>query len=164
MIKKLNILLLTMFGLGNSKYAPGSVASFVTCLIYVCFYNFQINIVLLILSAFILTIVSACTIDVYKNSFLQIDAKEIVIDEYIGQSIPLLTIYNLIEDNNFNHFICYVFISFLFFRLFDIWKPFPINLVDDKMKNGFGVILDDIIAGTYAAVLLLIIFFLVDHV
>jgi phosphatidylglycerophosphatase A len=164
MIKKLNILLLTMFGLGNSKYAPGSVASFVTCLIYVCFYNFQINIVLLILSAFILTIVSACTIDVYKNSFLQIDAKEIVIDEYIGQSIPLLTIYNLIEDNNFNHFIFYVFISFLFFRLFDIWKPFPINLVDDKMKNGFGVILDDIIAGTYAAVLLLIIFFLVDHV
>lgn len=153
-----------MFGLGNSKYAPGSVASFVTCLIYVCFYNFQINIVLLILSAFILTIVSACTIDVYKNSFLQIDAKEIVIDEYIGQSIPLLTIYNLIEDNNFNHFIFYVFISFLFFRLFDIWKPFPINLVDDKMKNGFGVILDDIIAGTYAAVLLLIIFFLVDHV
>ena len=148
-----------MFGLGNSKYAPGSVASFVTCLIYVCFYNFQINIVLLILSAFILTIVSACTIDVYKNSFLQIDAKEIVIDEYIGQSIPLLTIYNLIEDNNFNHFIFYVFISFLFFRLFDIWKPFPINLVDDKMKNGFGVILDDIIAGTYAAVLLLIIFF-----
>ena len=164
MIKTLNILLLTMFGLGNSKYAPGSVASFVTCFIYVCFYNFQINIVLLILSVFILIIVSACAIDIYKNSFSQIDAKEIVIDEYIGQSIPLLTIYNLIEGNNFNHFIFYIFISFLFFRLFDIWKPFPINLVDEKMKNGFGVILDDIIAGTYAAVLLLIIFFLADHV
>jgi len=160
MIKKLKILILTMMGIGNSKYAPGTIASFITCIIYIWFYVLQVNIFFLILAVTILFIFSVFAIDNSKNLFSKIDAREIVIDEFIGQSIPILTIYSLIEKNNFIYFILYTLISFILFRIFDILKPFPINTIDQKMKNGFGVILDDVVAGFYSVTILLVIFFL----
>ena len=164
MIKKFNILMLTMFGVGNSKYAPGTVASFITCLMYLFFYNFQISIILLIFPLILIIIYSVYSIDVLKNSFSEIDAKEIVIDEFIGQSIPILTIYHFIEKNNLIYFILYTFVSFILFRIFDILKPYPIYEIDKKMKNGFGVILDDIVAGLYSTVILLITIFFINYV
>ena len=86
-----------------------------------------------------------------------------MIDEFIGQSIPLLTIYNLIEKNNLNHFIFFTFISFVLFRIFDILKPYPINKIDKLMKNGLGVILDDILAGVYSGIILLIVIFFLNY-
>ena len=137
MIKKLSILILTMFNIGGSKFAPGTVSSFVTCLLYIFFFNFQINIIFLILTVFLILIYSVYSIDKYKNSFSETDAKEIVIDEFIGQSIPILTIYSFLEKNDLDNFLLYVFFSFILFRLFDIWKPYPINKIDQKIKNGF---------------------------
>jgi len=164
MIKKINILMVTMLGLGNSKYAPGSVASFSTCLIYIYFFNFKINIIFLIFGLVFITIYSVYAIDALKNSFTEIDAKEIVIDEFIGQSIPILTLYSILENHNIGIFILYTFISFIFFRLFDIWKPYPINKIDQNIKNGFGIVLDDVIAGVYSIVILLILIFFVSNV
>tara|TARA_B110000967_G_C18801841_1_gene518917 strand:- start:338 stop:832 length:495 start_codon:yes stop_codon:yes gene_type:complete len=162
MIKKLSILILTMFNIGGSKFAPGTVSSFVTCLLYIFFFNFQINIIFLILTVFLILIYSVYSIDKYKNSFSETDAKEIVIDEFIGQSIPILTIYSFLEKNDLDNFLLYVFFSFILFRLFDIWKPYPINKIDQKIKNGFGVILDDVIAGIYSVILLLTIIFFIN--
>ena len=161
MIKKINLLILTMFGIGNSKYAPGTAASFVSCLIYIWFYIFQIDIFLLILSVALIFVFSVYSIDGSKNLFSEVDAKEIVIDEFIGQSIPILTIYYFIDKNNLVHFILYTFVSFILFRIFDIWKPYPISEIDKNMKNGFGVILDDLIAGIYSTVILLIILLII---
>ena len=163
MIKKLNILILTMLGIGNSKYAPGTVASFVTCLLYICFYNFQINILLLFFSVVLIFVFSVYSIDKFKKNFSEIDAKEIVIDEFIGQSIPILTVYNIFEKNNLIDFIFYTFISFILFRIFDIWKPYPISKIDKKMKNGLGVILDDVVAGIFSAGILLIIIIFISY-
>ena len=156
--------MLTMLGVGHSKYAPGTVASFITCLIYILFFNLKINIIFLILAVSLILIYSVYSIDNYANSFSETDAKEIVIDEFIGQSIPVLTIYSFLEKNNLDGFILYTFTSFILFRIFDIWKPYPINRIDIKMKNGFGVILDDIIAGFYSAIILLIIIFIIIYV
>ena len=153
-----------MLGLGNSKFAPGTIASFVTCIIYIWSYNLQVNILILILIVSIIFIYSVYSIDRYKNSFSDIDAKEIVIDEFIGQSIPILTIYSFIEKNNLNHFILYTFISFVLFRIFDIWKPYPIKNIDKKMKNGFGVVLDDLVAGFYSVIILISVLFLTNYV
>ena len=153
-----------MFGLGNSKYAPGTAASFVTCLIYIFFFNFQIDIVFLILGVSLISIYSVYSIDKFKNSFSETDAKEIVIDEFIGQSIPVLTIYSFLEKNNLDGFILYTFTSFILFRIFDIYKPYPINKIDQNIKNGFGVILDDIVAGIYSIVILLTVIFLINNV
>ena len=164
MIKKLNLLILTMLGIGNSKYAPGTVASFVTCLIYILFYRYQVNIIFLIFGLVSIFIYSVYSIDALKKTFSEIDANEIVIDEFIGQSIPILTIYSFLDDGNIGTFILYTFVSFVLFRLFDIWKPFPINRVDKNIKNGFGVILDDIVAGIYSIIILFIIIFFKNYV
>ncbi len=72
------------------------------------------------------------------------DPKEVVVDEFIGQSIPIY-LYEII---------------FILFRFFDIKKPFPVSFFDKKFKNSFGVIIDDVVAGLYV-VLTLIIFMVV---
>ena len=153
-----------MLGVGNSKYAPGTVASFITCLVYIFFFSFKINIFFLILGVSLILIYSVYSIDKYANSFSETDAKEIVIDEFIGQSIPVLTIYSFLEKNNLDGFILYTFTSFILFRIFDIYKPYPINKIDKNIKNGFGVILDDIVAGIYSIVILLTVIFLINNV
>ena len=163
MFKQINISLLTMLGIGNSKYAPGTVASFVTCLMYIYAYDSQINIYFLILSVFLIFIFSVYSIDSFKSSFKEVDSKEIVIDEFIGQSIPILSIYNFIEKNNLIHFAFFTFIAFILFRIFDILKPYPIKKVDKEMKNGFGVILDDIIAGIYSVIVLITITLFINY-
>ena len=152
-----------MFAIGRSKYAPGTVASFVTSLIYICFFNFEINIMLLIFLVSLMFIFSVYSIDKFKNSFDEVDSREIVIDEFVGQSIPILTIYNFIPTNDIKSFILYVLISFVLFRFFDIVRPYPINKIDKNIKNGFGVMLDDVIAGIYSSLILLVIFLLAQY-
>ena len=148
-----------MFGIGNSAFAPGTVASFITCLIYIILFYFKVNIFFLLIINLVILIFSIYLIDSLKNFFSNIDAKEIVIDEFIGQSIPILSFYSFLEKENINMFIIVVFASFILFRIFDIFKPYPINLIDQKLKNGFGVMLDDMIAGIFSSILALIIFF-----
>jgi phosphatidylglycerophosphatase A len=155
MIKKFNIGLLVMFGLGYSKFMPGTIASFVTLLIYNFLFILQINIFFLLILFLVVLIYSTFIIDKLSNNFSSIDAKEIVIDEFIGQSIPILSIYFMIEPNNLIEFILLTLISFVIFRIFDIFKPFPINLVDKKIKNGFGVIFDDVLAGVITSIIIL---------
>lgn len=164
MIKKINILFITMFGIGYSKYAPGTVASFITSLIFIFFFNFKINILYLILAICFIFIYSVFAIDISSKYFDEIDSKEIVIDELIGQSIPILTIYNFLEKNNINDFILLTIIAFVLFRLFDIVKPYPIYKIDKEIKNGFGVMLDDVVAGVFSAIFLLIIILFTPNV
>ena len=153
-----------MFGLGNSRYAPGTVASFVTCLIYIVLFNYRVNILILIGLVSLIFLYSIFILDELKNSFSEIDAKEIVIDEFVGQSIPLLSIYNLGLFNNINNFILYALSVFFLFRLFDIFKPYPINIIDKKIKNGFGVMLDDVLAGIYSVIVFFLIFIGLNYV
>ena len=153
-----------MFGLGNSRYVPGTVASFVTCLIYIVLFNYKVNILILIGLVSLIFLYSIFILDELKNSFSEIDAKEIVIDEFVGQSIPLLSIYNLVLFNNINNFILYTFSVFFLFRLFDIFKPYPINIIDKKIKNGFGVMLDDVLAGIYSIIVFFLIFIGLNYV
>ncbi len=168
MINKFGKALITMFGIGYFKYAPGTLASFVTCIIY---YLLLINDLIgsifyyLILFLFLITIYSIISIDNLTSQFKKKDAKEIVIDEFVGQSIPLLFLsfvglgfFLSLPNWIMQHYHeIMIFLCFLLFRFFDILKPFPINIVDQKMKNGLGVILDDILAGIYATISLIII-------
>ena len=146
-----------MFAIGRSKYAPGTVASFITSLIFIFFYNYQVNILILITGMCLIFIYSIYAIDFFKNSFSEIDASEIVIDEFIGQAIPILTVYGFLQSDDVGYFLVYTLIAFILFRFFDIVKPYPINVIDRNMKNGFGVVLDDVIAGIYSSLILLII-------
>ena len=153
MIDKIGLALLTMFGIGHIKYAPGTVASFVTCLIYYPLILIKINFIYLFIIFLILLIYSIILIDKLSHHFKEKDPKEIVIDEFIGQSIPLIFMseYIISSKNPLP-----IFLAFFLFRFFDILKPFPINIIDKKMKNGLGVMLDDIIAGIYTSIAILI--------
>jgi phosphatidylglycerophosphatase A len=85
---------------------------------------------------------------IYVRKTGRIDPGEIVIDEVAGLWIALLfTGGNLV--------LCGA--AFLFFRLFDIWKPWPINWLDQNVTGAFGVMIDDILAGIYAAVVVLLL-------
>ena len=89
------------------------------------------------------------------------DPKEVVIDEFIGQSIPIY-LYEISHGTvkNAQEAILFYLYIFILFRYFDIKKPFPVNFFDKKFKNSFGVIIDDVVAGLYV-VLTLIIFMII---
>ena len=153
------IQLITMFGIGRISKIPGTIASFVTCLFYFLCMIFNVNIIFLLITFFIILILSIIFINKYSSNFTEIDAKEIVIDEFLGQSIPILFMYYPIQKGDPENAWIYLITVFILFRFFDILKPFPINLVDKKMKNGLGVVLDDLLAGIYV----IIIFALFGH-
>ena len=143
-------LIVTFFFIGHAKIAPGSIASLATMLLFYLFAEHLIpySFVIIIL---ITTILAFFAVDIYTYGASNKDRSEIVIDEVIGQSIALLPLLLFSETTSPDFFMC--IISLLFFRFFDIVKPFPINKLD-KMNNTFGVIFDDILAGIFAALLL----------
>ena len=128
-----------MFGIGFLPI-PGTIGSLITIITYYLFNNY-LNIIFFIFFIIFVVFYSLFFLNKTLNkSFVSSDPKEIVIDEFIGQSIPLL-----ICGNNF----FLIILSFLLFRLFDITKPWPASYFDLKIKNATGVIMDDIIAGLY---------------
>ena len=157
MIKKFNLLILTFCKVGIIKYAPGTIASIITCLLFLLLINF-FNISILFLFTLIIFCYSFIAINNSFNEFDSEDPQEIVIDEVIGQMLTLLaipiyeTLYPLPK-------IYYCIGAFLLFRLFDIWKPYPISYVDNNIKGSLGIMLDDILASVYSIITLTIIFF-----
>jgi phosphatidylglycerophosphatase A len=128
-----------MLGIGNLPIS-GTLASFVTVAIYFLFFS-NFNIFFFFILIFLLGVYSFYYLDQTINKyFVTKDPKEIVIDEFLGQSIPLLLC---------GKEIFLILLSFLIFRAFDILKPWPCNYFDQRHKNAFGVILDDVIAGFY---------------
>ena len=159
MINKFLLSILTMFGIGYSKYASGTVASFVTCVIFYLLYSvgyLESRGIYLICIIIIIFFLSILLIDKFSDVFDKKDAKEIVIDEFVGQNIPLFFLLFIpLNTATYNKdFMILIVLSFIFFRFFDILKPYPINLIDKKMKNGLGVMLDDVIAGIFSALLI----------
>tara|TARA_B100000470_G_scaffold17162_1_gene11688 strand:- start:27 stop:545 length:519 start_codon:yes stop_codon:yes gene_type:complete len=168
MIKKFGLSILTLFGVGYFKYAPGTAASFITCIIYYILWIAEFSLhnhkIYLVCFLIIILIYSISIIDKLSQFFKKKDPKEIVIDEFVGQCIPLVAF--LFRPENLSHLggrtnnyiLIYILLSFILFRFFDILKPYPINIVDKKMKNGVGVMLDDIIAGIYSTIVIYIIY------
>ena len=157
MIKILNTLFVTMFGLGKVKKIPGTLGSLVTVIIlYVFFHvlNLSSNIILIFLV--IIFIYSFSAIATHIEDIEDKDPKEVIIDEFIGQSIPiyLYEISHGIEKSSDEAIIFYG-VCFVLFRFFDIAKPFPVSFFDKNFKNSFGVIMDDVCAGFYVVLSLI---------
>ena len=159
MIKNFNLLFVTFFRIGKIKFAPGTTASLITCLLFLLCTNF-FSIVNLFFCTLLIALYSFVAINNSFDSFNSKDPQEIVIDEVVGQMLPLLAIpiYEILYIAPKGY---YCIASFIMFRLFDIWKPFPINYIDKNTEGSLGIMLDDIIAGIYAIFTLIIIFFFV---
>jgi len=158
MYNKINFLFVTLFGIGKIKKIPGSIASLVTT-IFLFFLlhilNFSVNIVLT--SVIIIFFISLYSVNIFIKDLDNKDPKEVVIDEFIGQSIPIC-LYEIAHEGtkDTSQILTSYFIMFILFRIFDIVKPFPVSYYDKNFKNSFGVIMDDVIAGLYVVAFLVL--------
>ena len=162
MIKKINLIFVTFLGTGYIKIAPGTFASLFTSIIFFYLFRFYISIErfpILCLIIILFFVYSLYAIQTVENEFEKKDASEIVIDEVIGQSIPILFIEYIfylqaqVFGANLNLYIA----SFFLFRFFDIFKPFPIGYFDKNYKNSFGILFDDVLAEVYTSIFLLLL-------
>ena len=147
----------TIFGIGFSKFAPGTLGSFFGVLFFYFFYNFfSENYILFFLFIFFIFLLSWYFTNVYVLINRVHDPSENIIDEFIGQLISLTPILFL---NSFKLEMVYFFelivSSFLLFRFFDILKPWPIFIID-KSISSLSILLDDVIAGLFASTIIII--------
>ena len=157
MIKTLNTLFVTMCGLGKVPKIPGTFGSLVTViLLYIFFHVLNLTTKVIFIGLIIIFILSFLSVAFHIKDNDNKDPKEIIIDEFIGQSLPiyLYEISHGIEKSS-NEAIIFYGICFVLFRFFDIAKPFPVNYFDRNFKNSFGVIMDDVCAGFYVVLSLI---------
>ena len=157
MIKKINTLFVTMFGLGRIPKIPGTFGSLATViLLYIFFHILDLSSILIFVFLTVIFIFSFKAVALHIKDNANKDPKEVVIDEFIGQSIPIY-IYEIAHgtEKSFDEAIIFYGVCFILFRFFDIVKPFPVSFFDKKFKNSFGVIMDDICAGFYVVLSLI---------
>ena len=157
MTNKFNTLFVTMLGIGKIKIIPGTFGSLATVIIlYILFHLLDISPNIILLGLVIVFIYSFYAVRSHILNIEDKDPKEIVIDEFIGQSIPiyLYEVSHGTEKSPDEAIIFYV-ICFILFRFFDIRKPFPVSYFDRNYKNSFGVIMDDVCAGLYVVLSLI---------
>ncbi len=157
MIKNINTLFVTMFGLGKIKIIPGTIGSLATVvLLYIFFHKLNISSSIILATLLLIFIFSFFAISAYIKENKNKDPGEVIIDEFIGQSIPIY-LYEISHGTEklTDEAIIFYIICFVLFRFFDIVKPFPINFFDKKYKNSFGVIMDDVCAGFYVVLSLI---------
>ena len=166
MIKTFNLLFVTMFGLGKIKFIPGTIGSLATVLIlYFCFHILGIDSNLILLGILIIFIYSFVAVANHTKNSENKDPGEIVIDEFIGQSIPIF-LYEISHGSakQPDEAIIFYGVCFILFRYFDIVKPFPVSYFDRKHKNSFGVIMDDVCAGFYVVLSLICFMVLKNYI
>ena len=153
-----------MFGLGKIKFIPGTVGSLATTIIlYYLFHSLNILPNAILIGLIIIFVYSFYAVSSHIENSENKDPGEIIIDEFLGQSIPIYFYeisHGTVKDGD--EAIIYYSLFFVLFRYFDIMKPFPVSFFDKNFKNSFGVIMDDIFAGLYV-VLTLVCFMVVKN-
>lgn len=137
------------FGSGLAPKAPGTFGS-AFALLFVPFWfavGFNLSLALIVLMSLVGIYICGKTAEIIHVH----DDGRIVWDEFAGQSIAFLPLIYIGQITWL-----WVLVGFALFRLFDIWKPWPINVVDRQVDGGFGIMLDDIIAGIWAALCILL--------
>ena len=158
MISKINFLFVTLFGIGKIKKIPGSFASLITTLfLFFLFHILNLSPNIVLFGVIIIFLISLYAVNVFIKDLDNKDPKEVVIDEFIGQSIPIC-LYEIAHESTkeTGQVLTFYFIMFVLFRIFDIVKPYPVSYYDKKFKNSFGVIMDDIVAGLYVVAVLVL--------
>ena len=126
------------FGAGLSPVAPGTAGTLIAIPIYLLLSN---NLPIIYLLSLTILFFLGSWSAAYTAKALEVhDHPGIVIDEIVGYLITMLFIPAVWY---------WVILGFIFFRLFDIWKPWPISVIDQRISGGMGIMLDDVFAGFY---------------
>ena len=157
-MSKLNFLFVTLFGIGKLKKIPGSYASLATTIfLFLLFHILNLSPNTVLIGVIIIFLISLYAVNIFTQDLENKDPKEVVIDEFIGQSIPIC-LYEIAHEGTkeTNQVLAFYFIMFILFRIFDIAKPYPVSYYDKNFKNSFGVIMDDVCAGLYVVAVLVL--------
>ena len=158
MDNKINFYFVTLFGIGKLKKIPGSYASLVTTIfLFILFHILNFSPKIVLIGVIIVFLISLYAVNIFIKDMDNKDPKEVVIDEFIGQSIPIC-LYEIAHEGTkeTNEVLTFYFIMFILFRIFDIAKPYPVSYYDKNFKNSFGVIMDDVVAGLYVIAVLVL--------
>jgi len=157
-MNKVNFLFVTLFGIGKFKKIPGSIASlFTTLFLFFLFNILNVPPNVILISIIVIFFISIYAVNIFIKDLDNKDPKEVVIDEFIGQSIPIC-LYEISHEGTkeTSQILTFYFIMFILFRIFDIVKPYPVSYYDKNFKNSFGVIMDDVCAGLYVVAVLVL--------
>ena len=155
-LKKPYDFIASLGGIGLIPFAPGTFGSIFAWFVFVIMSHFIDMLIYTICIVFI----AIWVCEKASVNLIQKDHKSIVIDELAGMWVALVPVIYFASDQLER--IIYACLALVFFRVFDILKPFPISYFDKKYKNGFGIVLDDIIAGIFSGILsVLIVVFLI---
>jgi len=135
-------------GSGLSPFAPGTAGTVIAVLLY-------IPLSTLSLWNYIAVLIVGSLVGIYlcQRTSDRLGVKDhpaIVWDEFLGYWLTML----LAPEGWM-----WIIIGFILFRLFDIWKPWPIRVIDHKVEGGLGIMLDDLLAGAYAFAILQLIYY-----
>lgn len=140
------------FGSGLARKAPGTFGTLVGYPLFWLISVYAFNTQFIIISALFLIGIYFC--DVTGKALGVSDHGGIVWDEIVAMMLVLA-----FTPNQWRWWLS----AFILFRLFDIWKPYPIKQFDAKLKNGFGVMFDDLLAAIYAIICLQLILWATTH-
>ena len=158
MINTFNFLLVTLLGIGKISKIPGSVASLITTIfLFFLFHILNLAPDIILTIVILIFFISLYSVNQFIKNMDNKDPKEVVIDEFIGQSIPIC-LYEIAHEGikETNETLTFYFIMFILFRIFDITKPYPVSYYDKNFKNSFGVIMDDVCAGLYVVAVMVL--------
>ncbi len=145
-MKHFILILATGFGVGYSPVAPGTLGTLIAVPVYYFLSNISSPIYEITLIGFFF--LSVWISENAELFFGKKDDQRIVIDEIMGFLVTMLWVPKTAIPTP---------IGFFLFRFFDILKPFPIRRLEKKLKGGYGVVLDDVMAGVYANIVLQVI-------
>ncbi|WP_417461698.1 phosphatidylglycerophosphatase A [Kordiimonas sp.] len=146
--------LVTGLGVGMAKPAPGTWGSLLGLALGYGLIMLNVGVIELILLTAVLTVISSIAIDRIENTIGIHDAPEIIIDEIAGQWLALVPLLWLEPS------LVLYGLAFVLFRFFDIIKPWPIGWLDKEVAGGFGVMVDDLVAGILSAISIIMLTYL----
>ncbi|MES2984686.1 MAG: phosphatidylglycerophosphatase A [Pseudomonadota bacterium] len=164
--------LATMYGIGLIRIAPGTAGSLVAALLAYPILLLPMGWAWLTVGALLFTVLGTRSASKYMRRYeTSHDPSEIVVDELVGQWLTYSCLYGWLAAIAGNQGVAvrligevapqplYIVLGFVLFRFFDILKPWPISWADRRVKGGFGVMFDDILAAIPAGTVLYLIYF-----
>jgi phosphatidylglycerophosphatase A len=137
------LFLATGFFIGTFPFAPGTFGSIIG--LPICFLISRLDILTALICTILFILFAIWMAAAAEKALKKKDPGEIVIDEIAGLIVTFMGIPFTLKT---------VIVGFIIFRAFDILKPFPIGLLEKKVAGGPGIVLDDVLAGLYANLIL----------
>ena len=141
----------TLGGIGLFPLAPGTVGSIFGWIMFIVLSHY----IEMIFATALIIFLSIYVSNLATKDLVNKDHKSIVIDEMAGIWLAMIPVI-YIASSQYERTL-YAVLTLIFFRLFDILKPYPISYIDKNFKGGFGIVLDDLIAGVFAGILATVI-------